>query len=141
MAQTQDGAPLQDQPRPTDSQEQPYFVPPQPGYYYVPVPMPTAARVPPRSTSLGIWGLACGIAAFLLPIFGIILIETTWRYEDFGRVLAFLAPLAAIVGIVLSSVAMSRRYTRRGFAIAGLVVGILGVLGVLSILVGALAYA
>ena len=52
--------------------------------------------------------------------------------------LVFTTPVWAILGVVFSAVAMPRKYTRRGVAIAGLVVGIVAVVALLVLVVAGL---
>jgi hypothetical protein len=56
------------QPPPYPPQQPQYVVPgPPPGYIAVPVPM-AIQWVPQRFTALTSWGLACSVAAFVLPL-------------------------------------------------------------------------
>jgi hypothetical protein len=128
--------PFQGQPYPLPQQQ--FAVQPPPGYYFAaPRPVPTPL-LPQRPTPLTVWGLQSSIGAFVLPFVGIGLEALYWRFEPLTRVFILLAPVAAVLGVVLSSIAMSHRYTRRGLAIAGLVIGIVGVVLVLGIAVSLL---
>lgn len=113
--------------------------PSSPGYYYAaPVagpasPSTTTLVNQPRSTWLGRWGLGCSILGLILPIIA------AWAQSGLLLVVAVVFP---ILGVVFSSVAMSRRYTRRGLGIAGLVVGIVALapvlIGVVVFVIGGL---
>src|SRR3954451_18360566 len=116
--------------------------PPLPGYYHNAPPMVAPMTAPPtrwinqsRPTWLGRWGLMCSILALVLPIMA------AWSQS---ALLFLIAIVFAIIGVVFSSVGMSRRYTRRGLAIAGLVVGIVAlapmVLGVVVFAIGGVIY-
>src|SRR3712207_150993 len=110
-----------------------------PGYYAAPgwMLMPPISA---RRTMLGVWGLACSLGAFLLPVLSFLLIEFgSWRLEPLPQIIMLLSPISAILGVVLSAVGMSKRYTRRGLAIAGLVVGIIAVVLELALGIGLLS--
>ena len=67
------------------------------------------------------------------------LIRFTIDIAVFSALFLLLAPVSAVLGVVFSSIGMSRRHTRRGLAIAGLVIGIIALLLGFAILVSALA--
>ncbi len=88
-------------------------------------------------TWLGRWGLGLSILALVIPAMVPVVGNAGGdRAAPSVGLLVLLALVFAILGVVFSSVGMSRRYTRRGLAIAGLVVGIIALaplfLGVLA---------
>jgi hypothetical protein len=116
-----------------------YYAPPYDAPYYAPppIPMPLATTTQARPTWLGRWGLGCSILALVLPIMSVLVgITGGARAAPAMGMLTLLALLFAVLGVVFSSVGMSRRYTGRGLAIAGLTVGIIALaplfLGVLA---------
>jgi hypothetical protein len=97
-------------------------------YYAIPTPIvtpgPAAAENP---TKLSSWGLTCSIGGFALPLLGLVFAVLDGLFWFLGWLLAWLGPISALLGLVLSAVAMAGRHARRGQAVAGLVVGIVAV--------------
>src|SRR5690349_2120481 len=101
------------------------FVPPAAPPFH----QPTGQWAEPKQrTTLGRTALTLAISAIAGPIVWLVIIVVAdfpfpFRvYAVFGGVLAGIA--AAVVAVVLASRGMARKYSNRGLAIAGLVVGL-----------------
>ncbi|MGY1810002.1 hypothetical protein ACI8AF_21755 [Blastococcus sp. SYSU D00669] len=100
------------------------------GYYAVPASMPVATPMregAEKATKLSSWGLTLSIGGFALPLLALLFAALDGLFWFLGVLLAWLGPFSALLGLVLSAMAMSGRHARRGQAVAGLVVGIVAV--------------